>query len=541
MRGAGVADTVKRMGWKGLSRTIAVLVTTATATVSAVATGTPAIAAETPGQSAATGRSGPSDPSQRPDLRPYYHQTVAWEPCDRKDRKGRLQCGWLTVPRDYGDPARGELRIRVERLPATGPGARLGSLVTNPGGPGESGVGFLAGSVPLFAHLNTRYDIVTFDPRGTGRSAPVTCGTQGPPSQESGGDIEQLFAKQKFINDACERHSGAILPWVGTPDVARDMDVLRAADGDARLDYLGFSYGTKLGADYAHAFPGRVGRTVLDSVEDPTTNMLQTALAQVRSQQQAADAFADDCATHHPDCPLGHQDAAARAQLQTWYDRLAEHPLRADGQTVDESTYIEALRSELYSQDDWPTLRTALLLLKRGDARAILLISNLGQSAGSTVPGGAAGARDTAGRDPLPAQTELAQRAVECRDTSERYGIAAFESAAVQLVRASELFGPAAANPLSACSGWPVRGDDTSRDVRAPGAAGMLLVANTTDPATPYQGAAHMAHALGNADTVLTVRTSGHAAYGSDNVCVHRTVDAFLLDGTMPPKNTTCR
>lgn len=243
----------------------------------------------------------------------------------------RLECARLEVPRDYGAPGRSTMQVQLIRLKATGPGKRLGSLVLNPGGPGASGVNYLIDSGSAFARLGQRYDIVSFDPRGTGHTEPVSCGSKLAPPPGTGPD--SLAAKEKRINEACGRYSGGLLKWVGTPDVARDMDVLRAAVRDDKLNYLGFSYGTKLGAVYAHEFPHKVGRMVLDSVEDPTKNAWQTALSQARGFQKALDEFSMRLCPCRG-LPAGHrhdQGGGATAPLVPGVERPSDEGERGDG------------------------------------------------------------------------------------------------------------------------------------------------------------------------------------------------------------------
>ncbi|MFG2830446.1 alpha/beta hydrolase [Streptomyces sp. NPDC048434] len=484
-----------------------------------------------------------------PDLTSFYQQKLSWERCGqdlqsgaRSDGAGqppgfrkRLECARLEVPRDYGNPGRSTMQVQLIRLKATGPGKRLGSLVLNPGGPGASGVNYLIDSGNSFANLGRRYDIVSFDPRGTGHTEPVSCGSKLAPPPGSGAD-DSLAAKEKRINEACGRYSGGLLRWVGTQDVARDMDVLRAAVRDDKLNYLGFSYGTKLGAVYAHEFPRKVGRMVLDSVEDPTKNAWQTALSQVRGFQRALDDFAADC-TRQADCPLGTDEGKAQDQLRHWYQQLSEQPMKVKGETVDETSYVYALREALYSRSDWPALRQALEQLRHGDGAGILRLSDAG--GGSAAHSDSVPARRI-GQDELPPQDQLALRAISCRDTSERYGADDYPRAERELTKASPLFGPDIAPTLLDCYNWPAAGDDASRDVAAPDAPPLLLVATTNDPATPYQGAFNMARELRNSSIVLTYRGEGHAAYTTGDPCVQRHVDDFLLSGTLPKSHTSC-
>ncbi|MFF4604724.1 alpha/beta hydrolase [Streptomyces sp. NPDC001339] len=496
-----------------------------------------------------------------PGLARFYQQRLPWKPCgqdlrsradvEARSTQGarepptgpqRTECARMEVPRAYSHPGRGAIKVQLIRLRATGPGERLGSLVLNPGGPGASGVNYLIDNASAFARLGQRYDLIGFDPRGTGRTAPVSCGSTLPPPPGGAAD-DTLAAKEKRLNEACGRYSGGLLPWVGTPDVARDMDVLRAAVHDRALNYLGFSYGTKLGAVYAHQFPGRTGRMVLDGVEDPTKNTWQTALAQARGFQRALNDFAADC-VREKGCPLGTDAKRAQAQLLAWYRKLGDAPMKVAGETLDQATYVYALREALYRRSDWPVLRQALARLRSGDGTGILRLGKGGDAGDADQAGHDAFREATRGQsapqDELPPQDQLALRAISCRDTSERYDADDYPKARRELTRASPLFGPDIAPTLLDCHGWPVAGDDTSRDVSAPHAPPLLLVATTRDPATPYQGAFHMARELGNSSVVLTYRGEGHAAYTTGDFCVQGYVNGFLLDGRMPEKGTSC-
>ncbi|MYT28859.1 alpha/beta fold hydrolase [Streptomyces sp. SID8354] len=503
----------------------------------------------------------PAPAAAGPELTRFSAQRLAWQSCPAdftgaapaprgsppapsgaapRPAAGRFQCARLEVPRDYAHPERGTLRVQLVRLPATGPGKRLGSLVINPGGPGDSGVDYLIHNSDGFADLGRRYDLVSFDPRGTGRTDPISCGSGYTPA--AGGGTAALATDEKRINEACGRYSGALLPWVGTPTVARDMDVLRSALGDRKLTYLGFSYGTRLGSVYAHTFPRNAGRLVLDSVEDPTRNMWQTAVAQAAGFQRVLDDFATDC-VRTGNCPIGPDAATAQHQLAEWYQQLTNHPIRAQGTEVDGTTYVYALREAMYSRSSWPDLRDALARLKHGDASGIAQLSGGGSGGSGTGRAGRDGGRapGRAAAAALPSQDQLALRAVTCRDTSERYGPDDYPRAVRELTQASPLFGPDIAPTLLDCYGWPVPGDDAVRDVAAPDAPPALLVATTGDPATPYEGAAHMARALGNHSVVLTYHGEGHAAYTSGDPCIRQKVAAYLTDGVLPAGGTGCR
>ncbi|WP_405581952.1 alpha/beta hydrolase [Streptomyces sp. NBC_01190] len=457
-------------------------------------------------------------------LREFYHQRVHWGAClDLRDAAApaRTRCGTVRVPLDYRHPKGATLDLAVSKLAATGPGPRLGSLAVNFGGPGISGVTEVGARAKDLAALNRRYDLIGFDPRGVARSAPVNCG-----------DLSEVTTPAQLAK-ACVHFSGWMLPFVGTPDVARDLDVIRQSVGDARLSYLGFSYGARLGAVYAHQFPARVGRIVLDGVPDPTLDDAGTALAQARGFQKALGDFAGDCAAHH--CPVpGHSGAEVMTGLTKTADRLDATPLLTAGGPLDRLAYLQGLRNALYSKDNWPYLRQALAGLHGGDGRLMLRLAYPGEFGGQAV-----GRALTDWPGPPQANTETANLAVDCRDTSGRPTPRQVHALDARFAAASPLFGPSVQATLLSCTGWP-RGTDTGHRVAAPDAPQMLTVATTGDPATPYPGAQRMATALANGSRALTYRGEGHGAYFAHNACVREAVDAYLLDGALPPDGAVC-
>jgi pimeloyl-ACP methyl ester carboxylesterase len=328
---------------------------------------------------------------------------------------------------------------------------------------------------------------------------------------------------------ACAETSGWLLPYLSTANTARDLDVIRQSLGDERLTYLGFSYGSTLGAVYAHEFPTRVGRMALDGVPDPTLDDVGTALAQTKAFQRALDRFAADCAAHH--CPVpGRTGAQVVAAVTAGAQRVTRAPLATGRGHLDRAGYLQALENALYSKDIWPSLRQALGDLRAGNGELMMELAR---------PGGGLGraARDW-GDEPQAGQ-EVAQLAIHCRDTPERRTPAGLRALDARFGAASPLFGPAIEATLLACTGWPQHGADT-RNVAAPTAPRTLLVSTTGDPATPYEGARHMARALGNGSRVLTYRGDGHGAYFAHDACVTRTVNAYLVQGKLPAAGAAC-
>ncbi|MDX6355294.1 MAG: hypothetical protein QOF98_2197, partial [Streptomyces sp.] len=328
----------------------------------------------------------------------FYRQSVDWSACTDAGEPARAQCGTVQVPLNYAHPEGAVLELAVSRLPATGPGLRLGSLAVNFGGPGISGITELAGRTQDLAGLNRRYDLIGFDPRGVARSSPVNCGDLG-----SVTDSAQLA-------QACAHFSGWLLPFVGTPNAARDLDVIRQAVGDDRLAYLGFSYGSRLGAVYAHEFPSRAGRMVLDGVPDPTLDDAGTALAQARGFQKALTDFAADCAAHN--CPMpGGTSAQVLAGITKDAHDLDRTALPTTSGALDRSSYLQGLENALYSKDNWPYLRQAIGEVHSGYGDLMMRLAypaDLG-TAVTDWPG------------PPQANSETAKLAIDCRDSAQRF------------------------------------------------------------------------------------------------------------------------
>src|ERR1051326_1666300 len=253
-----------------------------------------------------------------PALARYYTQTLVWGDCG-----GGFQCATLQVPLDYTHPEGTQVGLALIRHPATNRAARLGSLVMNPGGPGGSGVDYArAAEEVVTSAVLARYDIVGFDPRGVDRSSPISCvddQTMEPfpragPDPQTAAQQDQVVAIAKQFDAGCEARSGSLLPFVGTRDAAHDMDILRQALGDAKLDYLGKSYGTYLGTIYAEEFPTRVGRFVLDGALDPKLSAVQEAHDQAAGFQLALTSFLTNCAALSS-CPTGPEPTARPPRL----------------------------------------------------------------------------------------------------------------------------------------------------------------------------------------------------------------------------------
>ncbi|MEU6339745.1 alpha/beta hydrolase [Streptomyces sp. NPDC046977] len=461
-----------------------------------------------------------------PRLRPYYGQRLAWRSCDQADG---FQCTTMRVPLDYAHPEAGDIMVSATRKRSTG-GGRLGSLQLNPGGPGASAMDYLWKAAKVYSSsVRGAYDLVAMDPRGVGHSTLVDCGRGRPvsfmqspvPPTPDRAEINAWDTMFRKTAGDCERHVGGLLPYVGTPDAARDMDMLRSLLGDRRLHYAGFSYGTYLGATYAELFPSRVGRVVLDGALDPALDAFSTTLHQARGYQVAWEAFAADCASR-PDCPVGRSLPVAARALDTLRADLDRAPLRQgkdDEVTGDDLTaaVVDGLRFPA-----WGRLREALRGLRTGDTHGLQEIIAAGQE--TTKEG------------------DQAQTAVSCLSSTIGPRLSAVRATAElpRFLSASPQFGRAFADTLVMCTHWPVPSSQPARAIHARGAAPILVIGTTRDPATPYPQAVALAGQL-ESGRLLTRVGDGHTGYHRGNACVDRTVDRFLLRGTLPPAGAVCR
>ncbi|MEU7133585.1 alpha/beta hydrolase [Streptomyces sp. NPDC046261] len=471
-------------------------------------------------------------------------QRLAWEACSTEDagRAGATlrrdaDCAWLTVPVDYSAPDGQSIRIRLARVRAAG-AQRLGPLVFNPGGPGEAGAAMVAGGVfEATSRVMGRYDLVGFDPRGIGRSAPLKC------PQGAGGDLiprtrEQVEAEFKAAaeqGEDCRKAGGALLAHMDTVSVARDLDVLRAALGESRLHYLGISYGTYLGQHYAHLFPGRVGRFVLDGVVDPGTDLTQTARNDVTSLDDSFASYARACAALH--CPLGRTPGEIVARTTAFVRDLDAHPVPApEGGRLTTGLAVQGIRAPLYRSDRWPDLTRALLDAMAGRPGALigLALEQVQVQAETSEGSEKAGSGGRAPVDPT-----MARNAVDCLDKPGPRSAAELLADLGEFERTSPLFGATVATAMFHCAAWPLAPTGRAEPLAAPGAPAMVLVSWAVDPATPLSNAETVRGNLGTASLVVRGGT-GHSAYASGSDCTDGAVDAFLVGGRLPPPKAEC-
>lgn len=468
------------------------------------------------------------DPSARPELARFYRQQIAWSGCGEG-----FQCARVTVPVDWAKPAGGTIQLAAKQLPASG--RRIGSLLVNPGGPGVSGLDFVDQARQQFGEPVRRvFDVVGWDPRGVGHSAPVECYDvaqtdrfiAGDPTPDTPAEVNALVAAGRDLGENCRRKTGALLGHVDTISTVKDMDVLRAVLGDEQLSYYGASYGTFMGAWYAQEFPWRVGRLVLDGAIDPALTMDEYATGQAKGFYRGLRAFVADCQAKSR-CPLRGTVDEGIAQLDRLIQTADRNPLRtgdASGRKLTESLFLVGVAMAMYLDQLWPTLVRGLTEATRGDGNTLLSLADFYYE------------RD----DPLAYTRTLgANAAIYCLDHPESGTIDQAAALADTLQQKYPPQGRAMGWGVVSCNQWPVKAVLKPQRLTAEGAAPIIVVGTTGDPATPYEWAQGLASQL-SSGRLLTWQGSGHTAYGQASDCVVRVVESYLVAGVVPDRDTTC-
>ncbi|MBP0456491.1 alpha/beta hydrolase [Streptomyces montanisoli] len=465
-------------------------------------------------------------------LAKYYDQKLNWHACGASG----FQCATMKAPLDYTKPNGTQIKLAVARKKATGPGKRLGSLLVNPGGPGGSAIQYLESyaGIGYPAQVRARYDMAAMDPRGVAGSEPVDCltgkqmdaYTEVDQTPDDAAEVKDLTAAFKKFAQGCEAHSAKLLPHVSTVDAARDMDLFRAVLGDKKLSYVGASYGTFLGATYAGLFPKNTGRIVLDGAMDPSLSARQLNEQQTAGFETAFESFARDCVSGKQ-CPLGTKSVQdVEHRLHQFFDRLDRKPLpTGQSRELTESLATTGVIAALYDESAWPRLRQALRSALTGDGELLLALADSYYE------------RDTDGHY---SNLMYANAAVNCLDLPPAFtGPKQVEAALPSFEKASPVFGDGLAWASLSCTYWPTKATGTAHRIEAKGAAPIVVVGTTRDPATPYKWARSLASQL-DSGRLLTYEGDGHTAYGRGSDCIDTAINTYLLDGTPPAKGKKC-
>ena len=474
-----------------------------------------------------------ASPPQEDDttLEGLYAQEVAWEEC------GRFECALVDAPLDWTDPSAGTIELAVKRSRATGPAdQRVGSLLINPGGPGGSGIEYLdyAVSSIMGDRVLEVYDVVGFDPRGVGESTAVRCGPDSTVDEmltsvvviESQEDLDAARDQMRAFGEVCRQETGPLLAQVDTVSAARDMDLLRAVLGDEQLFYAGFSYGTFLGATYAGLYPERVGRVLLDAALDPSMSEEDLIRGQARGFEQSLRAYVEDCQAG-ASCPLPGDVDEGAAAIGALVDQIEARPLRAgEGGELNATMAYYGIVVTLYDEAYWPVLTAALEEAMEQNTGALLL--ELANVYLSRNPDGT-----------YSNNSMIAFSAINCLDyPSQTRSYDELEALSADIEREAPTFGRDFVMGAG-CEAWPIQSTAERAPITAEGAAPIVVIGTTGDPATPYEWSVALAEQL-TSGVLPTYEGEGHTAYGRSNACIHDAVDAYLVDGTVPEDGLVC-
>ena len=516
---SGGGDQDKKQAAAVTTTTVPSTTTTTEAPTTTTEAPTTTTAAPTTSSTATNTRPTPSPPDASPG-------GLAWRAC------GSLQCASLAVPLDYDNPGGPTITLALARKPARTPAARIGSLLMNLGGPGNSGVSGLPNELrSLTAALQNRFDIVSWDPRGIQRSAPVRCSDPNAKSGGGGGgstldpaptnpeDQQALADAYRAAGEACLRWSGDLLRHVGTDSTAEDLERIRIALGEEKLTFIGHSAGSLLGAVYADRYPHRVRAFVLDGPIDPSLTLDQMTLAQARGFEAALGSFFAWC-DRTATCKWRPADPDRTAALLALMDRIRQDPLTASGgRIVGVDTFVTGVMSRLTARSKWPSLGDALAAAERGDGSPLATLASNYQNAG------ASNAAD-------------ARQSILCLDHPAPREVSAYPPLAEASKAEAPVFGPVFTWAALSCGMWAVPATLEPRPTRAAGAPPILVVGTTGDPATPQAWGEALAGQLEKGILVLR-HGAEHVAYYY-SACVRRLVDAYVIDGRPPAPGTVC-
>ena len=466
---------------------------------------------------------------------------VQWAPCRTADPSGQsvvpagAQCGMLSVPVDYAKPDGDVARIAMIRFKATG--AKIGSLVINPGGPGESGVEAAASLVAtLPGAVRERFDLVGFDPRGVGSSTPALwCNSDAdndrmradPQVDYSPAGVAHIEKQTKeFVARCVAKNGDEFLANVGTASVVKDLDAIRVALGDEKLTYLGYSYGTRIGAMYAEEYPHNVRAMILDGAVDPDADPVEADIRQAAAFQQAFNDYAADCATA-PTCPLGTDPDKAVDVYHSLVDPLVDKPAKTrDPRGLSYGDAIVGTILPLYSPNLWRHLTDGLTELTHGTGDTMLTLADLYMG------------RDAQGHYDNSTDVRVAVNCVDEPPVTDRATVVN-EDRRLREVAPFMSYGKFTGDaPLGACAFWPVPPTSKPHRISVSGLPPILVVSTTNDPATPYQAGVDLASQLGG--TLVTFDGTQHTVVFQGNACIDDIAARYLVDVVVPPQGTRC-
>ena len=466
--------------------------------------------------------------------------TIDWQSCPVSDPitggNPELLCATITVPRDYLTPDGPTIELAVALLPAADQANKVGPLLLNFGGPGASGINILAesgrGVVP--AEIGNRFDLVSWDPRGVNRSAPVECLTDaemddwaaapGIPNNPTATDWATALNDAQWFADKCKAGTGEMLAYIGTTASARDMESIRVGLGVPKLDYLGFSYGTALGAVYATLFPTSTGHIILDGAVDMEPTDESEYGEQGVSLQGALDRLFAWCDADTA-CPFGA--GKSRAAFDTLMNNLDDKPIELeDGRKLNSVLAWTGVVMTLYNRDYWDYAVQGLADASKNDGKWLALLADA--------------YLDRAEYGTYKSNLHEAFPAISCIDSPTTPSIARYKAIYEKFASKAPDFAAGQASGGLLCGVWPYKSADPLPTlVNGAGAAPILVVGTTGDPATPYAWSERMADLL-ESGHLLTFVGEGHTGVGGKSACIDDAAITFLVSGTLPPEGTRC-
>jgi len=464
------------------------------------------------------------------DLDSYYSQTLVWTSCD----SGNAECARLRVPISYDRPQRGDISLLVERVRATSPES-VGALVINPGGPGVAGASYAEYGTYFLGDVATQFDFIGFDPRGVGESSPIKClshkltdafiGADASPDTKP--EISAYAALSERVAESCVRNSPTLFAHVGTYDGARDLDVLRAALGERNLNFMGFSYGTRLGAAYADLFPERVGRMILDGAVNPANTATQLVSGQARGFNDALRRFVTHCVAQG--CTVGTTQRQVIRRINVLLDSLDSEPMNVGRRTLTQPLALNGILGRLYSNEySWTALEADITAALRGNGKPLLdavdsFTGRRGDGSYSSNLWSALNAVSCWDGGATPGPKEL------LRTARAQSAASVFPEVTLQLIMSA-----------LPCHYWPRTDDESPKLVGGPFGRSILVIGTRHDPATPWKWAKELAAQL-HSGVLLTWEGDGHTAMGRGSGCIQRLASRFLLTGIAPQKGTVCK
>lgn len=449
--------------------------------------------------------------------------SLQWNDCG-----GGFQCSNLSVPLDYSNASVGNIKLALIRLPAADPSGKIGSLLVNPGGPGGSAVDFLRLWARVVApQVRDKFDLVAFDPRGVGHSQGINCHNTlqdlvaANPDPQTDAQWQAAQDVTKTFVDACAEKYPTLLNYLGTKNVARDMESVRKALGDGKLNYVGYSYGTAIGQVYADMYPQNIRSMVLDGALDLSQDFDQLNEQQSIGFERAFQAYLTNC--RQQNCFGSRGDPGT--VISNLMKQVDQKPLPAPSgdRPAGPGELETAIASALYSQQSWPDLTNAVIEALDGNGSGLIELTDQYLE------------RNSDGSYPDLIEANMAVNFVDEKCPKDP---SVYRQLAAEYAKVAPIFGPSAAVSGMACAYWPATPDPLSAP-SAKGAPPIVIIDTTNDPATPYEWGLAVSKQIASS-VLITHRGNGHTIYAQGDSCVDGAVNAYLINLTSPKKGLTC-